>query len=256
MRSRTASAKVGSPTPEELAARMRVRLAAALIAKGQPVEAQSEVQALAANDKGPSWGEAKYLAGEALIAQKQWPAAIEMLKAFRDDARLHNLSGISDRAMMRLAFAYEQTNQWEPARQVYDATFNRYVNSPWRVEARYGIGWCHQKQGQWDPAVNHYNEVVRSTTAEVAARSQYQVGVCRQAQQRWQEAADAYQHCAYTYDYPELNAQSLVDAALSLAQLKKTPDAAKLLAQVGKEYASTKAAPIAAEQLLKLPPSP
>ncbi len=241
---------------EELAARMRVRLAAALIAKGQAVEALAEVQALAANDKGPSWGEAKYLAGEALIAQKQWPAAIEMLKLFRDDARLHNLSGISDRAMMRLAFAYEQSNQWEPARQAYEATFNRYVNSPWRVEARYGMGWCHQKQSQWDQAVAQYNEVVKSTTAEVAARSQYQVGVCRQAQQRWQEAADAYQLCAYSYDYPELSAQSLVDAASSLAQLKKVPDAARLLAQVGKEYGTTKAAPIAAEQLLKLPPSP
>ena len=40
---------------------------------------------------------------------------------------------------MRLAFAYEQTNQWEPARLVYDATFNRHVQSPWRVEARYGM---------------------------------------------------------------------------------------------------------------------
>ena len=242
--------------PEELAARMRVRLAAALIAKGQAVEAQSEVQALAANDKVPTWGEAKFLAGEALIAQKQWPAAIEMLKGFRDDPRLHNLAGVSDRAMMRLAFTYEQANQWEPARQVYEAAFNRYAQSPWRVEARYGMGWCHQKQSQWDQAVNHYGEVVRSTTAEIAARSQYQVGVCRQAQQRWQEAADAYQVGAYTYDYPELNAQSLVDAATSLAQLKKTPDAAKLLAQVAKEYGSTKAAPIAADQLSKLPPSP
>lgn len=242
--------------PEELTARMRVRLAAALIAKGQAVEAQSEVQALATSDKAPNWGEAKYLAGEALIAQKQWPAAIEMLKAFRDDSKLHNLAGISDRAMLRLAFAYEQAGQWEPARQAYEAAFNRYVQSPWRVEARYGMAWCHQRQNQWDQAVNHYHQVVKSTNAEVAARSQYQMGVCRQAQQRWQEAADAYQLCAYTYDYPELNAQSLVDAASALAQLKKTPDAAKLLAQVGKEYAATKAAPIAAEQLLKLPPSP
>ena len=130
---------------------------------------------------------------------------------------------------------------------------NRNAQSAWRLEARNGMGWCLQKQSQWDTAVNQYLEVVRGTTAEVAARAQYNIGACRQAQQRWQEAADAYQLVAYTYDYPELCAQSLVDAASSLTQLKKIQDAAKLLAQVGKEYTTTKAAPIAAEQLLKLP---
>jgi cellulose synthase operon protein C len=115
------------------------------------------------------------------------------------------------------------------------------------------MAWCWQKQNQWDAAVNTYAEVTKLTTAEVAARAQYNIGVCRFAQQRWQEAADAYQLCAYTYDYSDLSSQGLVEAAAALEALKKVPDAAKLLTQVGKDYPKSKAAVAAAERLAKLP---
>jgi len=240
---------------EELAERMKIRLAACLIAQGDGDSALAEVESLAKNDKSSVYAEARFLAGEAMIVQKKYAPAVEMLKLFRDHAPLHNVVSVSDRAMMRLAYAYEQLSQFEPARQTYEAIWARYGQSPWRIEARYGQGWCHQKMNQHDQAVNLYAEVIRMTTAEVAARSQYNIGACRFAQQRWQEAADAYQLCAYTYDYPELCSQSLVDAAASLEALKKVPDAAKLLAQVSKDYPTSKAATLAAERLQKLPPA-
>jgi tetratricopeptide (TPR) repeat protein len=241
------------PADQDLAERLRVRLAASYIGKGDGASAQAEVEAIAKNDKSPLWAEARFLGGEALSQQKKYAEAVELLKTFRDDGRLHNIPNISDRAMMRLAYAYEQLQQWEPARQAYETMFNRYAQSPWRMEARYGMGFCHQKMSQWDPAANQYGEVIKGTTQEVAARAQYNIGVCRQAQQRLKEAADAFQMCAYTYDYPELSAQALVDGAIALEAMKLVPDAAKLLQQVAKEYPSTKAAPLAAERLSKLP---
>lgn len=253
-----AAAKVLEPAlsavlAQDLADKIRIRYAAILIGLNQGAEAQAEVQAMATDDKHPRWAEARYLVGEALINQKQWKDAIEILKMFRDEGRLHNVPGVSDRAMFRLAYAYEQSVQWEPARQAYETLFNRYAQSPWRLESRYGMGYCLQKQSQWDGAVNQYSEVIRSTTDRTAAQAQYQIGVCRAAQQRWQESADAFQLCAYTYDSPELCAQSLVDASASLVQLKKFDDASKLLNQVAKEYGYTKAVVAAKEQLAKLP---
>jgi tetratricopeptide (TPR) repeat protein len=244
---------LGGVVPDDLADRLHVRLAACLIAQGDGDSAYGEVEPIAKNDKHPLWAEAKFLTGEALVAQKKHAPAVEHLKMFRDHGPLQNVPGVSDRAMMRLAYAYEQLNQFEPARQAYEAHWNRFAQSPWRVEARYGMAWCWQKQNQWDAAVNTYAEVTKLTTAEVAARAQYNIGVCRFAQQRWQEAADAYQLCAYTYDYPELSSQSLVEAAAALEALKKVPDAARLLTQVGKDYPKSKAAVAAAERLAKLP---
>lgn len=244
---------LGGIVPDELADRLHIRLAACLIAQGDGDGAYGEVEPISKNDKHPLWAEAKFLTGEALIAQKKYAPAVEHLKMFRDHGPLQNVPGVSDRAMMRLAYAYEQLNQFEPARQAYEAHWNRFAQSPWRVEARYGMAWCWQKQNQWDAAVNTYAEVTRMTTAEVAARAQYNIGVCRYAQQRWQEAADAYQLCAYTYDYPDLSSQGLVEAAAALEALKKVPDAAKLLTEVGKDYPKSKAAVAAAERLAKLP---
>ena len=244
---------LGGIVPDELADRLHIRLAACLIAQGDGDGAYGEVEPISKNDKHPLWPEAKFLTGEALIAQKKYAPAVEHLKMFRDHGPLQNVPGISDRAMMRLAYAYEQLQQWEPARQAYETHWNRFGQSPWRVEARYGMAWCWQKQNQHDAAVNTYAEVTRMTTAEVAARAQYNIGVCRFAQQRWQEAADAYQLCAYTYDYPDLASQSLVEAAAAMEALKKVPEAAQLLTQVGKDYPKSKAAVAAAERLAKLP---
>lgn len=246
---------LGGEVPEDLADRLHIRLAACLVALGDGDSAYGEVEPISKNDKHPLWAEAKFLTGEALIAQKKYEPAVEQLKMFRDHGPLQNVSGVSDRAMMRLAYAYEQINQFEPARQAYEQHWNRFAQSPWRVEARYGMAWCWQKQSQWDAAVNTYTEVTKLTTAEVAARAQYNIGICRFAQQRWQEAADAYQLCAYTYDYPELASQGLVEAAAALESLKKVPEAAQLLTQVGKDYPKSKAAVVAAERLQKLPVS-
>jgi TolA-binding protein len=244
------------PSDEALAERLRVRLAACYLGLNDGSNALVEVAELAKNDKGALWAESRFLAGEALSQQKKYAEAIEMLKLFRDDGRLHNVAGVSDRAMARLGYAYEQANQWDPARQAYETLINRYPQSPWRLEARYGMGWCLQKMQQWDAAVNQYAEVVKATTQEVAARSQYNMGTCRLAQQKFKEAADAFQLCAYTYDYPELSAQALVDGATSLEALKMIPDAKLLLTQVGKEFPSSKVAPLAAERLQKLPATP
>jgi TolA-binding protein len=239
--------------PEDLADRLHVRLAACLVAQGDGDSAYGEVEPIAKNDKHPLWPEAKFLVGEALIAQKKYAPAVEHLKMFRDHGPLQNIPGVSDRAMMRLGYAYEQLAQFEPARQAYETHWGRYPQSPWRVESRYAQAWCQQKLNQHDAAVNTYSEVTKLTTSEVAARAQYNIGVCRFAQQRWQEAADAYQLCAYTYDYPELSSQGLVEAAIAMETLKKVPDAAKLLTQVSRDYPKSKAAVVAAERLQKLP---
>jgi cellulose synthase operon protein C len=247
---------LGGELTEELEPRLRIRLAACLIAQGDGETALAEVESIAADEINPASPEARFLAGEALIAAERFAEAAEMLKPFRDHGPLHNIAGISDRAMLRLGFAYEQQQQWEQARQAYETLWGRYAQSPWRLEARYGQAWCHQKLNQWDQAVNLYAEVARMTTAEVAARSQYNMGACRLAQQRWQEAADMLQLCAYTYDYPELCAQALVDAATALESLQKNDDAVRLLAQVGKDYSATQAAAPAAERLARLTAAP
>ncbi len=244
---------LGGEIADDLVAQLKVRLAACLLAQEDGDGAFDEVEELAKDEKNPVYAEARFLAGEALLVQEKFAEAVEQLKLFRDHGPLQNIAGVSDRALMRLGAAYERLEQFDPARSAYETLWGRFPQSPFRLEARYAQGVCLQRMNQHDAAVNTYNEVVRHTTGETAARAQYNIGATRAAQQRWAEAAAAYQLCAFTYDSPELCSQALVEAAAALEQLKQIPDAANLLAMVGKDYPNSKAAPLAAERLLKLP---
>ena len=212
--------------------RIRLGLAAANIARKAPAQALANVQPLLAAPDSPDGIEARTIVGEALIQQQNWPKAIEQLLPFRDDGKLHNIAGVSDRAVLRLAFAYSQSAQWAPARQTLETLLQRYPQSPWIDEARYTIGWVWQNQKNYDAAVAAFSEVTKRTTAEIAAKAQLQIGLCRLEQKRWEEAAAALVAVTVTYAYPELVAAARCEAARAHLELLKPAEAKKQWQQV------------------------
>ena len=73
------------------------------------------------------------------------------------------------------------------------------------------------------------------TAGELAAKSQLGIGLCRLEQKRWEDAATALLTVYYTYDYPDLSAPALYEAAAAYLQLKKPEEAKGLLTRVVKE---------------------
>jgi TolA-binding protein len=70
-------------------------------------------------------------------------------------------------------------------------------------------------------------------------------------QKRFADALQAYLAVHLTYDYPELAAEGLVEAADAARQLQQPEQAQRLLEQVLREYPQTKAAALARERLAK-----
>ena len=155
------------------------------------------------------------------------------------------MPGLTDRVLLRLGYALGLLKQWEPSRQAYEQVVNRFGNGPWVHEARYGAGWAWQNQKQYDNAVNAYSQVAAGTTAEVAARAQLQIGLCRLEQKRFPEAATALLVVPFTYDYPELSAVALVEAARTFAEMKQPDQATKLLQRVIKDHPDSEWAKVA-----------
>jgi len=239
------------PTPD-LADRIRLRLGSCLQAQQNPAGALGQFDAIAQNDKSPLAPEARYRAGECLLAQEDWPQAIARLLPFRDNGALHQLSTVSDRALLRLAHAFARAGQWDQSRQTLEALVGRYPKSPWFDEARYGIGWSWQNQKQFDQAVGAYQQVVGRTAGEVAARAQLQIGLCRLEQKRPAEATSALLVVPLTYDYPEWNALALCEASRGFLEMKQVGQAGKLLQRVLKDYPGTPAAEVAQKRLAQL----
>jgi len=249
------AALLNSPV-QDLSERIRLRMAACLLARGEGQNAVAAVGPLARPaklDQPNQWsqvrGEAQFLLAEAAVQGKDWPKAIELLAPFRDAEQLRSLQGVSDRALLRLGQAYAGAAQWDPSRQSFEALIQRYPQSTWTEEARFGIGYSFQKQGRLDEAVNAYAEVTRRTAAEVAARSQVHVGLCRIEQKKYAEATAALLGVPYTYDYPEWSAAACLEAARAFKEMQKPDDAAAQLKKVVESYPETESARLAKAML-------
>ena len=151
--------------------------------------------------------------------------------------------------MLRLGFALGKQNDWDKSRQAYDLLVNRFPSSPWLHDARYGIGWSWQNQKQYDNAANVYGQVASATMTEVGARAQLQIGLCRLEQKKHPEAISALLVVPYTFDYPELSASALCEAARGLIETKQNAQAQRLLERVLKDHPDSKWAEVAKERL-------
>jgi cellulose synthase operon protein C len=233
---------------QELTDRIRLRLGCCLAAKKDAKGAMAQFDAIS-DPKSPLLPQAQYRAGECLLELGDAAKAVQKLTPFRDKPEYQNIGGLTDRALLRLGHALAKTEQWEASRQALETMVGRFGNSPWVLEARYGIGWARQKLKQYDEAVNWYNQVANATTTELGAKSHLQIGLCRMEQKRYAEAANSLLIVPYTFDYPELNAAALCQAAVCLIEVKQAAQAEKLLQKVLREHADSEWAKVAKEKL-------
>jgi tetratricopeptide (TPR) repeat protein len=233
----------------ELTEKIRLRLGAALAAKGDAKAALTQFQAVAGNAKSPYLGQARYRLGECYMQIEDWANAAKELTAFRDQPPFQNLPGLTDRALLRLGHALAHQKQWDQSRQAHELVVNRFGNSLWVHEARYGIGWAWQNQKQYDQAVNAFGQVASQTFTEVGAKAQFQIGLCLLEQKRYPEAATALLVVPFTYDYPELTAGALCEAARTFAEQKQPAQAIKLLERVLRDHPQSKWAEVARDRL-------
>jgi cellulose synthase operon protein C len=233
----------------ELTEKVRLRLGAIQAAKGNLKAALGQFDAVARNPKSPLLGWAQYRAGEALLQAEQYPEAVKRLALFRDQAPFQNMPGLTDRALLRLGHAHALEKQWDQSRQALERLVSAFSGSPWAHEARYGIGWAFQQQRNYDAAINAYNQVTTHTATEVAARAQMQIGLCRLEQKRYADAANALLVVPFTYDYPELTAAALLEAARAYGELGQRDQVQRLLERLVRDYPGTPWAEAAKERL-------
>ncbi|MDP6634736.1 MAG: tetratricopeptide repeat protein [Phycisphaerae bacterium] len=242
--------------PEELGQLARIRVVGCLLDRNDPKRAMTLIKLIAAKAKGDQVGHVKYLTGEAYILQKEWSKAIETLKVFRDTDSYRRSYSISDRALLRLGHAYEQTGNWGESRRAFETITSYLPKSPWINEAQFGAAWARENSKDYTNAVSYYGTLTTRTAAAVAARARLRIGYCYMAQKKYAEAAKAFLVVPYTYNYPECTAEAWCQAGIAQAAMKTPDDAARSWKQVIKDHPKSKWAQQAQKQLSQLPPPP
>src|SRR5262249_12597432 len=105
---------------------------------------------------------------------------------------------------------------------------------------------------QYDSAVNSYNSVIAAVATRLGAKAQLNVGLCRLLQKRYAEAGTALLVVPFTYDYPELSALALLEAARAFNENKQQEQAVRLLRRVIKDHPGTAQAEAAQQRLAQL----
>jgi TolA-binding protein len=162
------------------------------------------------------------------------------------------MPGISDKAFLLIAQSYIQTGQWDLAQQALQSLLRRFPNSPWADEARFNIGLVELNAKQFDAAITSFSEVAGRSGSELSARAQLQIGLCRMEQKQFAEAAEALLIVAYAFDYPDLTASALCEAAKAMVALDKKQEATQLLERVVKDNPTTRWAELAMKRLAEL----
>ncbi len=226
--------------PLEIADRVHLRLASFLLMKDESKLALAQVQAVLKNPNSAVLGEAVHLAGECAIQTKDWPGAIAQLVNFRDKDPFRNMSGVTERGLLRLGFAFAQAQRWDESRQAYEALIQRFGQSSFVPEARFEMGTAFLAANQHDNAYANFAEVPKRTAAEIAARAQLQMGMIRLTQKKFPEALKDLLTAASIYEIPEVSAEALCEAGVAQLELKQPAEATKLWQSVIADHPTSK----------------
>lgn len=237
------------PSPD-LADRLRLRLGQLYLAGGDTKSAVAVSSEILNAQRNAYTYYARVLAVEALYQEKNWAGVIEHAQPFLETARgAGRLYGVSDHALLRMADAQGHLKKWAEAKETLTQWLARFPGSNLLYEAKFSLGWVNQNLGDYDGAVAVYVEVAARHGGEMGAKAQYQLGVCRLAQKQYADAASRFLTVAYAYDYPELNATAMYQAATAMIQLDRKPEAKKLLERTIREFPSSPSAAQARKQL-------
>ncbi len=177
--------------------------------------------------------------------EEAFPLYAELAKSSSED---HH-----PRAHYRAGQCATRLKKWADAEKHFAAVVGRFSKFPQHVEARYGLAFALQNQKQFDPARSHYQQVIKDTETETAARARFMLGECDFAQQKFDSAWEHYLEAALGYPYEEWKVQGHYQAARCFLQLKQPAKAREELEVVIEKFPQHALAKDA-QQLLKTVP--
>ena len=187
---------------------------------------------LTRHPNGELSGDARFLAGECHFRREDWPAAkaaYEKVMASRD-------SNYLALAMFHAGECAASLEDWNSSRRLHEQVLAEFAEFEMRPEARYGMAWALQNEGQLDDAITAYEQVTEECETETAAKARFMIGECCFAQKKHKDATKHFLKTVFLYNHPEWSAMAYFEAGRCFEVLRDTEQAGNCYEQVITKY--------------------
>ena len=197
---------------------------------------------------GPLLHDGRFMAAESDFKQARWKAAYD---------RYLQVAGARPpayhaRALYRAGQCAGQLKDWPASAARDEELLAAFPGFDRRADARYGLGLALQNQDRLPQAIAAYEQVVKETDTETAAKAQFMIGECLFAQKKHEEAAAQFLKAAYGYPYEEWVGNAQFEAARCFEVLKQLDQARQSYRYLAEKLPSHPKARAAAERLKEL----
>ncbi len=190
-----------------------------------------------------------FQAGEARRRMQEFAPAKEL---FEKAARLRGTARQADQddMLLRLAQLQAINGQWRESLQSAQTLLKSFPESTLKYEALFSIGWAHENQKQYGPALSHYRKVTAANVKDgLSARAQFQIGECCFVQGRYDAAISEFNLVITKYGFDQWSSLALLGMGRCFKVRGKTMQARAYFDDVILKYPKTTAAELA-EKLL------
>jgi len=171
--------------------------------------------------QGELAGDAQFLIGECYYRTSNWQPAAQ---AYQKVANDRNSSYVA-LAMFRAGECAGSLEDWNTSKTWHQKVLEGFPEFEMKPEARYGLGWALQNEGQLDAAIEQYEAVTEETSSETAAKARFMIGECRFAQKGHKDATKHFLKAALFYNHPNWAPMAYFEAGRCFEVLRDTEQA-------------------------------
>ncbi len=171
---------------------------------------------------GPLSADAAFMEAECLFKQKKYDEALAAYQRVKDPSSkdfhvltlLHGAQSLAAQAitMNRNDQEDERRRLWQDGIARLDQVLKGYPDTPYLAEALYERGWALQNLGRTDEARGEYQEVLKKSRTEPAARALFMIGEIEFQKKQYDEAVQHFYQVLYGYAYPQWQADAAFEA--------------------------------------------
>ncbi len=213
----------------DLREKLQYKLADVQFRRKQFGQAAATLQAqLGEHPSGSLAGAARFLTAECLFGQNKFAEALPLFAQVAADGTAKYRA----QALYRAGESAANQKKWPESRKFYETLVRDFPKFEQIHEARYGMAVAMQNLGQRAEARAAYEQIVKATESETAAKARFMLGELAFADRKFEDAIEQYVFVTSGYPYKHWQALSQFEIGrclLSLGRRQKAVDAFQTL---------------------------